>query len=50
MKLAIIISTYYRKDGRSNKTFGVQTSVVKNIIGDEPEIYVGIPSKLLTKN
>jgi sugar O-acyltransferase (sialic acid O-acetyltransferase NeuD family) len=33
----------------SNKTFGAQTAVVKNILGDEPEVYVGIPSKLLVK-
>jgi sugar O-acyltransferase (sialic acid O-acetyltransferase NeuD family) len=33
----------------SNKTFGAQTAVVKDILGDEPEIYVGIPSKLLVK-
>lgn len=33
----------------SNKTFGAQTAVVKDILGDEPEIYVGIPSKLLNK-
>ena len=33
----------------SNKTFGAQTAVVKNIIGNEPEIYVGIPSKQLIK-
>lgn len=33
----------------SNKTFGAQTAVVKNIIGDESEIYVGIPSKKLIK-
>lgn len=33
----------------SNKTFGAQTAIVKDILGDEPEVYVGIPSKLLTK-
>lgn len=33
----------------SNKTFGAQTAVVKDILGDYPEIYVGIPSKLLVK-
>jgi sugar O-acyltransferase (sialic acid O-acetyltransferase NeuD family) len=33
----------------SNKTFGAQTAVVKDILGDEPEVYVGIPSKLLVK-
>lgn len=33
----------------SNKTFGAQTAVVKNIIGDESQIYVGVPSKQLIK-
>jgi NDP-sugar pyrophosphorylase family protein len=33
----------------SNKTFGAQTAVVKDIIGDEPETFVGIPSKILIK-
>jgi sugar O-acyltransferase (sialic acid O-acetyltransferase NeuD family) len=33
----------------SNKTFGAQTAVVKDILGDELEIYVGIPSKILVK-
>lgn len=33
----------------SNKTFGAQTAVVKNIIGNETEIYVGVPSKKLIK-
>jgi sugar O-acyltransferase (sialic acid O-acetyltransferase NeuD family) len=33
----------------SNKTFGAQTAVVKNIIGDESEIYIGVPSKKLEK-
>lgn len=34
----------------SNKTFGAQTAVVKSILGDESEIYVGIPAKILQKN
>jgi len=33
----------------SNKTFGAQTAVVKNILGDDTEVYVGIPSKKLIK-
>ena len=33
----------------SNKTFGAQTAVVKNIEGDNSEIYVGVPSKKLIK-
>ena len=33
----------------SNKTFGAQTAIVKDILGDYPETYVGIPSKLLVK-
>lgn len=33
----------------SNKTFGAQSAVVKNILGDEPEIYIGIPAKPLVK-
>jgi sugar O-acyltransferase (sialic acid O-acetyltransferase NeuD family) len=33
----------------SNKTFGAQTAVVKNINDDTPEIYVGVPSKKLIK-
>lgn len=33
----------------SNKTFGAQTAVVKDCIGEQPETFVGIPSKLLIK-
>lgn len=33
----------------SNKTFGAQTAVVKNVMNDQPEIYVGVPSKRLIK-
>ena len=33
----------------SNKTFGAQTAVVKDIFGEEPETYVGVPSKHLIK-
>lgn len=34
----------------SNKMFGAQAAVVKNIDGDNSEIFVGVPSKLLIKN
>lgn len=33
----------------SNKTFGAQTAVVKNVINDQPEIYVGVPSGRLIR-
>lgn len=33
----------------SNKTFGAQTAVVKNVINEQPEIYVGVPSERLIK-
>jgi hypothetical protein len=34
----------------SHKTFGAQTAVVKSIKGDNPDTYVGVPSKILIKN
>jgi UDP-3-O-[3-hydroxymyristoyl] glucosamine N-acyltransferase len=34
----------------SNKTFGAQTAVVKSILGNNEETYIGIPAKKLEKN
>lgn len=33
----------------NNKTFGAQTAVVKNVEGNTPQIFIGIPSKELIK-
>jgi len=34
----------------SNKTFGAQTAVVKSILNNDSETYIGIPAKKLIKN
>lgn len=33
----------------NNKTFGAQSAVVKNITGNDPQIFIGVPSKELIK-
>jgi acetyltransferase-like isoleucine patch superfamily enzyme len=33
----------------SNKMFGAQSAVVKSLLDDNPEIFVGVPIKLLNK-
>jgi len=34
----------------SNKTFGAQAAVVKNILDKSPDTYIGIPAKKLMKD